>query len=587
MISTIIKYFRFGGTNAPKLMRGMGWTLLTSFFESWQMMALAVVLSSLAANASAGPAGNADMGQTALPALVIMLVSIAGTFVASHFRSARFCDGNFSMTAEKRTRIGDNMRYLPMGYFNKNSLGEISSTMTNTLDDVQNIGGLVYSNVISGLVFSAIVAIMLSVMDWRCGLVVVAAIVCVLAINALMQRGSHAISSRRVTAQRAIVGAILEYVQGIAVVRAFNLVDSAEGRLSRAIDECERMNLSMELHFIGYMIVETLVTKFASIALCLLAVFSWVSQTMETGTCLLMIVAAFMVYTKLELAGSYASLLRQIDICMDKVNDLIATPKMGEGAGIEGTGSFDIELDDVSFSYGERDVIRHVSLSIPQGSSCAIVGPSGGGKTTLAHLMARFWDVSEGRVSVGGRDVRDWKVDALLSNFSMVFQGVYLFDDTIENNIKFGRPDATYEEVVAAARRACCADFIDSLEKGYDTVIGEGGDMLSGGERQRLSIARAILKDAPIVILDEATANVDPENEQDLQGAIAELERGKTVIMIAHRLKTVRDADQIVVLDGGSIVQQGTHEQLMAKDGLYRSFVDMRERSIGWKLAKV
>ena len=227
-----------------------------------------------------------------------------------------------------------------------------------------------------------------------------------------------------------------------------------------------------------------------------------------------------------------------------------------------------------------------MSLSIPQGSSCAIVGPSGGGKTTLAHLMARFWDVSEGRVSVGGRDVRDWKVDALLSNFSMVFQGVYLFDDTIENNIKFGRPDATHQEVVAAARRACCTDFIDSLEKGYDTVIGEGGDMLSGGERQRLSIARAILKDAPIVILDEATANVDPENEQDLQGAIAELERGKTVIMIAHRLKTVRDADQIVVLDGGSIVQQGTHEQLMAKDGLYRSFVDMRERSIGWKLAK-
>ena len=272
--------------------------------------------------------------------------------------------------------------------------------MTNTLDDVQNVGGLVYSNVISGLVFSAIVAVMLSVMDWRCSLVVVAAIVCVLAINALMQHSSHAISSHRVAAQRAIVGAILEYVQGIAVVRAFNLVDSAEGRLSRAIDECERMNLSMELHFIGYMIVETLVTKFASIALCLLAVFSWVSQTMETGTCLLMIVAAFMVYTKLELAGSYASLLRQIDICMDKVNDLIATPKMGEGAGIEGTGSFDIELDDVSFSYGERDVIRHVSLSIPQGSSCAIVGPSGGGKTTLAHLMARFWDGAEiGRAS--------------------------------------------------------------------------------------------------------------------------------------------------------------------------------------------
>lgn len=201
--------------------------------------------------------------------------------------------------------------------------------------------------------------------------------------------------------------------------------------------------------------------------------------------------------------------------------------------------------------------------------------------------MARFWDVNGGVVRVGGHDVRDWGVDALLARFSMVFQGVYLFEDTIENNIRFGRPEATREEVTEAARRACCADFIEALPDGYDTLIGEGGASLSGGERQRLSIARAILKDAPIVVLDEATANVDPENERDLQRAIAELARGKTVIMIAHRLKTVRDADQIVVLDAGRVVQRGTHEELMAEGGTYRDFVDMRKHVIGWKLAGV
>ena len=257
---------------------------------------------------------------------------------------------------------------------------------------------------------------------------------------------------------------------------------------------------------------------------------------------------------------------------------------MDEGAGVERVDGLDIELRDVSFGYENRTVIDRVSLAIPARTTCAIVGPSGSGKTTLTQLIARFWDVDAGRITLGGVDVRDWKVDELLGNFSMVFQGVYLFEDTIENNIKFGRPDATHEEVVEAARRACCHEFVEGLPEGYATRLGEGGATLSGGERQRLSIARAILKDAPIVILDEATANVDPENERDLQRAIAELTRSKTVIMIAHRLKTVRDADQIVVLDGGRIVQRGTHDELMAEGGIYEDFVRMREKALGWKV---
>jgi ABC transporter related len=294
---------------------------------------------------------------------------------------------------------------------------------------------------------------------------------------------------------------------------------------------------------------------------------------------------SFMLFSRLESAGRFSTILRNLEIAMEQTNAILATPAMEEGEGFEKATSCDIELSHVSFGYDDRQILEDVSLSIPAGTSCAIVGPSGSGKTTLVRLIERFWDVNAGQVTLGRRDVRDYKVDALLQNFSTVFQGVFLFDDTIENNIKFGNPSATHEQVVDAARRACCEEFIEALPNGYETRLGEGGSMLSGGERQRLSIARAILKDAPIVVLDEATANVDPENELELQRAIAELTNSKTVIMIAHRLKTVRKANQILVLDKGRIVQRGTHESLMAEGGIYADFVNMREKTVGWKIA--
>ncbi|WP_102374556.1 ABC transporter ATP-binding protein [Raoultibacter massiliensis] len=577
MFATFKKYFAFGGSYAKYLKRGMAFSILNSFFEAWQMMAFAVVLFALA--------DNAVTDATMWTALAIMLASIVGCFVTAHFKSENFCKGNFSMTGEKRTQIGDRMRYLPMGYFNENSLGTIAGTMTNTLDDVQNAGGMVYTNVISGFVFSGFMAIMLLIFDWRIGLVIVVTIALFLGINALMQRASEKVTGKRVAAQSAIVGAVLEYVQGIGVVRAFSLAGEAEQKLSGAIDECERMNVALELKFIKYAIMQTLLTKASSVVMCLVSVWCWISGTMEAGVCLVMIVASFMVYGKIEMSGVFASLLRMIDMSMDKANAMIATPVMDEGARKTTPENLDIVVDDVTFSYADRTVIDHVSLSIPAKTTCAIVGPSGSGKTTITQLIARFWDVDSGSITLGGTDIRDFEVDALLSNFSMVFQGVYLFDDTIENNIKFGRPNATHEGVVDAARRACCHEFIESLPEGYATRIGEGGATLSGGERQRISIARAILKDAPIIILDEATANVDPENERDLQRAVAELTCEKTVIMIAHRLKTVRNADQIIVLDQGRIVQRGTHDALMAERGIYADFVGMRERTIGWKLA--
>jgi len=293
---------------------------------------------------------------------------------------------------------------------------------------------------------------------------------------------------------------------------------------------------------------------------------------------------AFMIYESLDNAGSYSALLRAVETSVAKANDILSLPTMKTTGSEITPKSFDLEMKDVEFSYGKKKIINGVSLSIPQNKATAIVGPSGGGKSTITQLLARFWDVDKGEVFLGKNNVRDFSYDSLMKNFAFVFQNVYLFSDTIANNIRFGVPNASMEDVVAAAKKACCHDFIMALPKGYDTVIGEGGATLSGGEKQRVSIARAIMKDAPIIILDEATANVDPESEEDLIKAIEALTKKKTIVMIAHRLKTVKNAAQILVVDKGKIVQQGSHQELVKQQGIYKNFVSERKQAVGWKL---
>ena len=577
MLSVLKMYFQFGDTYRDKLLKGLLFTLLTCMFEGLQITALWIVFSALTANTLSS--------QTALIALGVMLVSIAGTFVCSHFKSENFCDANFSMAGRKRTEVGDTLRHLPMGYFNENSLGEVTSVMTNQLDVMQNLGGLLYMTIVGGLAFSCIIVVFLLFLDIRLGIICALTLVLFCASMELLQRYVRTTASKLTEANTKLVGAVLEYVRGISVVRAFSLVDDAEGKFSQTVDDCRDQALALEFKALRFSILQMVVSKATSVAMCLIAVGLWLSGSLDTAICLTVVVMSFMMFSRLEAAGRFSAILRNIELAMEQTNALLATPPMDEGAGVEKADAFDIEVSDVTFGYDDRCVLDGVSLSIPAGSSCAIVGPSGSGKTTLVRLIERFWDVDSGTVTLGGRDVRDYKVDSLLQNFSTVFQGVFLFDDTIENNIKFGSPEATHDQVVDAARRACCEEFIQALPDGYDTRLGESGSSLSGGERQRLSIARAILKDAPIVVLDEATANVDPENELELQHAISELTKSKTVIMIAHRLKTVRNADQILVLDQGRIVQRGTHEALMAEGGLYAGFVNMREKTVGWKIA--
>ena len=436
-----------------------------------------------------------------------------------------------------------------------------------------------------GILETAMIVFMILIFDVRIGLISLLGVIVFFVINSIMQKAGKMDSEQKVKCDTELVNQIMEYVQGISEVKSYNLLGKQAKRLNDANDACAKTNTKMELVFVPYHFLQGIVTKITGTIIIICCAAFYINGTMNSVYAIGMSISAFILYSSLETAGNYSSLLHVVSVCVDKANDILALNTMDiEGREIE-PKSHDIQLDHVSFSYDKRKIIDDVSLSIPEKTTTAIVGPSGGGKSTLCNLIARFWDVDEGEVSLGGINVKDYSMNSLMNNFAFVFQRVYLFADTIENNIKFGNQEATHEQVVMAAKKACCHEFISQLPDGYNTVIGEGGATLSGGEKQRISIARAIMKDAPIIILDEATANVDPENEKELMEAIDALTKEKTIIMIAHRLKTVRNADQIVVIDKGRIVQLGTHNQLMKQDGIYKRFVDSREQAVSWKLA--
>lgn len=352
-------------------------------------------------------------------------------------------------------------------------------------------------------------------------------------------------------------------------------------------DNCHRkLNTNLKL---PWMQLQSIILKLMGVAIILTSCGFYLAGSMTLQNCIGMIICSFLVFESLGSAGNYSTLLRIVDLSVSKVENVMRIKEMDTDGKNIIPKNFDIEVENVDFYYDENHaedakIINHLSVHIPERTTTAIVGPSGGGKTTLCHLISRFWDVSNGNISLGGENVRNYSVDSLMKNFSFVFQNVYLFEDTIANNIRFGQPEASMKLVMDAAKKACCHDFIMELPNGYDTVIGEGGTSLSGGEKQRISIARAIMKDAPVIILDEATANVDPENEKELMSAIEALTKEKTIIMIAHRLKTVEHADQILVLDKGQIVQQGRHSELLKQTGIYRKFILEREEAVGWKI---
>lgn len=519
-----------------------------------------------------------------LVSMGIMLLSVLGQAATNYFSTMQQCEAGYGTCADKRMEIAEKLKYLPMGYFNNNSLGYITSVATNSMELLADVATRVVMMVSQGILTTLMVCLMLLFFDWRIGLIALAGAGVYFLINSALQARGKQIAPMKDNADRKLVEKILEYLQGIAEVKSYRLVGKKSAALEKAIDENTAANTKSEYTFIPLMFLQSVAAKLIGVVISVAAVSFYLRGNMELLPCVMMLIGAFLLFGALESAGNYSALLRTVDLTVDKAQAILDLPAMDiKGRDIT-PKSFDIDVEDVSFSYDKRKIIDDISVHIPEKTTTAIVGPSGGGKTTLCHLISRFWDVDSGSVKLGGVDVREYSMDSLMKNFSFVFQNVYLFQDTIANNIRFGQPDTPMEKVIAAAKKACCHDFIMALPDGYETVIGEGGASLSGGEKQRISIARAIMKDAPIIILDEATANVDPENERELVSAIEALTKEKTILMIAHRLKTVRHADQILVIDKGKIAQQGTHEKLMQTDGIYRRFVTSRENAIGWKV---
>ena len=576
MIETFRKIWKFAGVERPNIGKSAAVNFLNAVFHMLEVSAIYFVIVAL----TQGETGN----HAAWTALALMAVSILGNAATNSQSKQQQTHAGYFMAANERIKIGNLLKGVPMGFFNENSLGEVTGVCTTVLGNIEQMVPMTLVNIMSGVIGTIVFTVMILLFEWRVGLIAAAGILVYFLVVSSMEKKSAAIAPNAQKSQTALTSAVLEYVQGMSVVKSFNLSGKGDKRLQDALEFNRKSNLDMEKLMTPYTMLQELVLQIAGIAMMAVSVICWADGTISLANALMCIVMSFLVFGQIKLFGMGISMLRLTSESIDRTmqtEEMEQMDEKGKAFSPEGHG---VEFKNVHFSYENKEILHGINAAIPDKTTTAVIGPSGSGKTTLCNLIARFWDVDSGSITIGGHDVREYTLESLMDQISMVFQNVYLFADTIENNIKFGRPQATHAEVVEAARKACCADFIEALPDGYDTVIGEGSASLSGGEKQRISIARAMLKDAPIVILDEVTANVDPENEDRLQKAIEELTRDKTIIMIAHRLKTVRNADQILVVDEGRIVQKGKQEELIGQKGIYADFVLGRQETIGWNI---
>ena len=508
----------------------------------------------------------------------------AGYIVCHHASTAVSHKATFSTISKVRRRIADKLTRVPLGYVLDTPSGKLKNIMVEKVDSIETTLAHVVPEMTANLLVPLGIIAVIFALDWRMGLASLVTIPIGMLCYAVEMRDYAEKYGRVVAAKNHMGATIVEYIGGIEVIKAFGRSASSYAKFTDAVKANSGLMMDWSRTTLPWTAI--MMSVWPSVLLGVLPVgcFLFMDGSLSAATFITVIVLSLGIIGPLFSAIMFTDDIAKISTIVGEIGTVLDQPEMNRPTRPCPVRGSRIELDDVTFSYGDVPVLKGVTLSIAPGSMVALVGPSGSGKSTVAKLIASQWEAAGGAVRIGGSDVRDMPLSQVADAIAYVAQDNYLFDDTVMENIRMGRPDATDEEVTACAKASGCHEFITALEHGYQTVVGGAGGHLSGGERQRIAIARAMMKDAPIVILDEATANVDPENERDLQRAIAELTRSKTVIMIAHRLKTVRDADQIVVLDGGRIGQRGTHDALMAEGGLYADFVGMRERAIGWKL---
>ncbi|PCM41110.1 ABC transporter ATP-binding protein/permease [Mammaliicoccus sciuri] len=516
--------------------------------------------------------------------LGIMILLVLARFVTAYLKNRLQESIAYEMSAKERLNIGDKLKNVRLGYFEDHQTNELATVVTTDLTFLENYAMKMIDIVVNGYILITVLILSLLVVSWEVSLLALIGVVLSLLCIHLLEKKSHQNAPHYHHVQNQLVEKVLEVVRGIQVIKSFSKENTSLQSFNKAVDESKRVNSKIELQYIPFNLLHLLSLKIVSIVIVLIACLLYINQSIDLPTLIMISIFSFVIFESVENVNSAAHVLEMIDMTLNDIEEIKNAPILDEtGRDIE-IDNFDIEFDHVSFSYGEHRVINDVSFKVGAQTSTAIIGPSGSGKSTLCNLLLRFYDVDEGTIRIGGVDIRDMTLSTLMSHISAVFQKVYLFNDTIENNILYGKPDATKEEVIAAAKQACCHDFIMSLPDGYQTMVNEKGNNLSGGEKQRISIARAILKDAPIIILDEATASIDPENEHLIQSAIDELSKGKTVITIAHKIGTIKNANEIIVLNEGEIIQKGDHETLVNQVGTYQNFIQIKTQSEGWRL---
>jgi ATP-binding cassette subfamily B protein len=576
--SAVRRIWQLAGPQRRRLALAVGCRVLWAVLMGLAMVQLVVVVDEVRH-------GSLDGGDVARVTAVYAAL-LAGQVAANYWSNRLSWTAAFDMGAEVRMAVLDRLQRLPLGFHVRRDQGDTLTALTQDIVTVETFAHAPLPALVGALAGPLCVGTFLAAVDLRLAAVTLASVAVAVPVYLVANRVFEGLALRRQDTQAEAAGRIVEYLQGIAVIRAFNLGGERLDRFRRSLDDLRVVNTRLAVLILPLASCAMTVVELGVPLLVGLGGYWLAGGEVDAGTLVVFLVLSMRVYQPLVHAADQLEQLRIADASLHRIARLADRPEQpAPAAPIAAPADATVSLDGVRFGYSpERPVLHGVDLTVPAGTTCALVGPSGAGKTTILNLVARFWDPQQGAVSLGGADLRDLTADQLYEAVTVVFQDVYLFPGSVFDNIAFGRTGASREDVIAAARAAQADEFVSALPEGYDTPVGEGGARLSGGERQRISVARAVLKDAPVVLLDEATAALDPTSERLLQAALRELVRDKTLLVVAHRLATIQGADQIAVVDGGRIAERGTHTDLLAAGGLYAHLWSTRRRATHWRL---